>query len=480
MLWLALVFPEWPLQARFRMRPDTRPIAIVERQRVVALDALALAQGVRAGQRLADALALAPELQYHARDLAAEHRALREAAGCALHYTPHVALEADGLLLEIAGSLRLFGGLSGVQRALRQTLSDAGFLQQMAVAPTPRAAHWLARGAPGTVMPDEQALRAALSSLSIDVTDAHAASVSALHDAGLHTLGAVHALPREALAIRGAEDLLMRMDQALGLSADPRPFHTLPPRIDSRIELPVPRHDTDVLLFAASRLLNGACALLSAAHAGLEHCQLLLEHEHAPPTLLELRTGTATRDARRLIQLTREHLARIALPEAVCALRLQSREWLQLSGRTGELFGAQAPSAREAREAAAHLVNRLQARLGRDAVHSLNVSGDHRPERAQQAVLPGRARHAPPQPARPLWLLPEPEALQERNGQPWRNGPLHCIGHGERIEAGWWDESTPGEALRDYWIAIGPKQERLWIYREHLPPCRWFLHGVFA
>lgn len=51
---------------------------------------------------------------------------------------------------------------------------------------------------------------------------------------------------------------------------------------------------------------------------------------------------------------------------------------------------------------------------------------------------------------------------------------------GERIEAGWWDESTPGEALRDYWIAIGPKQERLWIYREHLPPCRWFLHGVFA
>lgn len=480
MLWLALLFPEWPLQARFRMRADTRPMAVAQKQRVVALDAAALAQGVRSGQALADALALAPELQIHRRDAGAERQALREAAGCALHYTPHVVLDEEGLLLEVSGSLRLFGGLSGLQRALRQTLTDAGFRLQTAAAPTPQAARWLVRGAPGSVVSDQAGLLDAVASLPIDVIEGHATSIAALHEAGLHTIASVQAVPRTALALRDAEGILKLLDQALGLRADPRSFYTCPPNIDSRIELPVPRHDADVLLFAASRLINAACSLLTAAHAGIEHCRLLLEHEHAPPTLLELRTGTASRDPRRLMQLTREHLARTELPEAASALRLQAREWIALAGRSGDLFGAQAPSQQETREAAAHLVERLRARLGHEAVHCLGACGDHRPEHAQHAVEPGQARAARPLAQRPLWLLPEPELLRECDGQPWRDGPLHCLGRGERIEAGWWDESSPGEALRDYWVAVGPHQEHLWIYREHQPPCRWFLHGVFA
>ncbi|MFX4336076.1 hypothetical protein ABTA25_20075, partial [Acinetobacter baumannii] len=83
------------------------------------------------------------------------------------------------------------------------------------------------------------------------------------------------------------------------------------------------RHDADVLLFAASRLFNSACTQLAAAHAGIAECLLELQHEHEAPTRLELRTGTPTHDARLLASLTREHLARITLPEAVSALRLR-------------------------------------------------------------------------------------------------------------------------------------------------------------
>lgn len=481
MFWLALVFPEWPLQARFRGRPGTQALAIEERQRVVALDATALAQGVRIGQRLADALALAPDLLIRARDRAAEAQALHEAAGCALQFTPHVALDEAGLLLEVEGSLMLFGGLSRLLHCLRQSLSAAGFRLQLAGAPTPLAARWLALGAPGSMVRDDASLRAALVTLPLEVIEAGSA-LSMLKDAGLRTLGNAMELPRSALALREARSVLGLLDRALGQQADPRGFFSPPRRIDSRLELPVPRHDTDVLLFVASRLFNAACNRLAAEHAGVGECRLELQHEHAAPTILELCTGVPTRDAHRLTLLTREHLARIVLPEAVCALRLQSDNWVTLAGRSRELFGAQVRSTDDLREAADLLVERLRARLGREAVHGLSGCGDHRPERAQRIDEPTHARPARARAQRPLWLLVQPQALAERDGHPWRNGPLHCIGRAERIEAGWWDDETaaPGESLRDYYVAIGPGQERLWIYREHTPPWRWFLHGIFA
>ena len=51
----------------------------------------------------------------------------------------------DLLLLEIAGSLRLFGGLPSLRQALSRDLRKLGFAAALAIAPTPLAATWLAR-----------------------------------------------------------------------------------------------------------------------------------------------------------------------------------------------------------------------------------------------------------------------------------------------------------------------------------------------
>ncbi len=484
MLWLALVFPEWPLQARFRTRDSTQALAVSQGQRVIALDAHALAQGVRVGQRLADALALAPDLIIRSRAPAAETAALKDAAGCALHFTPRVSLDDDALLLELSGSLKLFGGLDRLLRTLQRTLAAAGFESISACAPTPRAARWLALGKPGQRVRYLAGLPGALAALPLEVTGAEERVLLALRDAGLRTLGELTVLPRSALALRDAGPLLTLIDQALGHRPDLRVDYLAPPRLDSRIELPVPRQDVDVLLFTASRLFNAACTQLAAAQSGIGACTLELEHERQPATVLTLRTGQPTRDPRVLAGLTREHLARIALPAPVAALRLRATDWLLMPGRSRDLFGAQAPSTSETRAAAALLVERLRARLGHDAVHALSGSADPRPEHAQKPVEPGTARPGQARPRRPLWLLAEPEALAERDGQPWRHGPLRCLEDSERIEAGWWDgPDAPGsadEALRDYRIAIGPRQEVLWIYRDHRPPHRWYLHGVFG
>ena len=485
MLWLALFFPDWPLQAQFRSQKHEAPLAVAAKQRMVALDEAALAQGVRPGQCLADALALAPALLVRTRSAEAEHSALRDAAGCALRYTPHVVLEADGLLLEIAGSTRLFGGTERLLSQLRADLAAAGFHALTACAPTPRAARWLALASPGQCIDDAEYLHTAFARLPIQVMETSERIKALLADSGLRSVGEVMRLPRNGLAQRDASDVRRLIDQALGRQPDPRPYFEAPRYCDSRLELPVPRHDADVLLFTASRLLNACCSQLSAAHAGIEHCQLQLEHEHHPATPLTLTLGTPSRDARRMALLVRAHLARIALPEAVSAIRLLATDWISLAGRSDDLFGPQAPSPDRRREACGTLVEHLRARLGRDAVYALSARADHRPECAQRVCEPGtdETGHLPGK--RPLWLLSPPQALKVVNGRPWHDGPVQLIAGPERIESGWWDSDNAtypcgGDALRDYFVAIGSNHARLWIYREHAPPHHWYLHGLFA
>ena len=79
---------------------------------------------------------------------------------------------------------------------------------------------------------------------------------------------------------------------------------------------------------------------------------------------------------------------------------------------------------------------------------------------------------------RPVWLLPQPLALPERQSRPLLEGrPLQLLAGPERIEAGWWD----GRAVaRDYYVARNRAGEACWIYREPVDPSRWYLHGLFA
>ncbi|NBC49867.1 MAG: hypothetical protein GVY22_18220 [Gammaproteobacteria bacterium] len=78
---------------------------------------------------------------------------------------------------------------------------------------------------------------------------------------------------------------------------------------------------------------------------------------------------------------------------------------------------------------------------------------------------------------RPIWLLPEPLLLEQRDRRPWLDGPLSLGSRCERIETGWWDGF---EIARDYYIATAHSGERLWIYREMRGSRRWFLHGFMG
>ncbi len=472
MLWIALHLPQLPLEAFQRGLPSPEPCAVVEEQRLLACDAKAAARGLRPGMGISAALALAPKLRLRERDAAGETEALLGIAAWAMQCTPHVALAfPDLVLLEVAGSLKLFGGLANIEARLRHGLAATGYSACLAAAPTPRAASWFALAGKELSIGDAMLLERALCTLPVSVLQSE--HEEALVAIGVGSIGELLALPRDGLARRFGQKLLDALDQALGHLPDPRGYCVLPEKFRAALELPAEATQAEALLFAAKRLLAQLEGFLAARAAGTRRLVLSLTHRDAPATRIELGMVAACREADHLALLLRERLQQTALSLPVRAIAVDVTALEPLAQRNQALF------AEEAREEEdwPRLIERLRARLGTASVHGVGVCADHRPERAAHSTEPGAKQLALDFNLRPFWLLEEPQALAENDSVPCHHGPLKLVAGPERIESGWWDGA---DAARDYFIARAANDALLWVYRERNPAGAWYLHGIFS
>ncbi|MFZ2855002.1 MAG: DNA polymerase Y family protein [Rhodocyclaceae bacterium] len=490
MLWLALHLPRLPLEA-FPSQPP--PSAVVSREHVVVADETAASAGVRPGMRLASAWALLPELHILERDCVREQVALKRLACRAGAFTSEVCLLAPHtLLLEVAGSLRLFGGTALLLERVVEACCEQGFTLQTAFAPTPLAAQWLAQAGAGHVCLAAADLPQHLAALPLAALALSAQQQARLAGFGVRLLGDVLCLPRAGLARRLGVGFTDDLSRALGDLPDPRPRFAFPEHFFERLELPGRVENTLALGFSGRRLIAALCGWLTARSAGISECIFEFEHERgsrpSPATCLTLGLSGVTRDAERIGRILVERLQQLELPAAVVQIALRAEAPALLSGYAASLFG----ECGEGRggDSIAVLVERLQARLGETRVHGLATFAEHRPENASRLVAPllpvgktvsvSTAMPATTGGPRPLWLLPRPQSLHEVDGRPQRGGPLQLLAGPERIESGWWDAAEAdalGDVRRDYFVVLSPRSEWLWIFRSE---AGWFLHGVFA
>ena len=497
MLWAALHFPSLALDVYARAWSDAdRAQRFVvasggNAPQVVAVNQAAREAGIRHGQSIATALALAPDIVLRDRDPAAEARALAQLATWTLRFTPQVSLAApDAIVQEIGASLRLFGGLPSLVARIRRGVEAQGYQTQLGIAPTPTAALLMARSGHSELVHTARELLRVLAPLPLERLDVDADALTMLAAAGVASVGQAVALPRDALARRCGAHLVTTLDRALARSPDPRVPFVPPPHFASRLELPVPVADVEALSFAVNRLVHDLAAWLSARGLGAVRLSLTLTHEHylqqrgVAPTHVPFALGAPARMPAHLMGVLRERVARVALPAPVEAIILESEGTVPLAGRNlGLLPGTEADAAQ------VPLFDRLRARLGDDAVILLAPHAEHRPEKSERqrfaSIAPSsatsprkRSRDPAPLPdaPRPLWLLDEAEPLQHRLEQaPWilKDGP-------ERIESGWWDGN---DLRRDYFVAETPDGAIVWIYRDHrygTDDGEWFVHGLFA
>jgi len=504
MWWLALHLPQLSLEAFAATLGDSshdRPVALVADHRITAVNAAAAQCGIQPGIKRATALALSGELLLGQAAAERDAAALQAVAHAALAFTPAVTLhDTQTVLLEVHASLRLFGGLAALRRRLKETLAPLGHAVHSAAAPTALGAALLARWPDGGrgVTADLPTLRARLDSAPVWLLGPGKAHWDALQGMGLHTLADLRQMPRAGVARRFSEELLDELDRAYGQRPDPRLWVELPAAFETRLELFARADTTEQVLFGAAVLLARLVAWAGARQSRVAAFTLHMQHEPrhrestAPSTTLRIELAEPALDPAHLQTLLRERLARITLAAPTLELRLHCHQLVHAGPPNGELF----PSRGSEAEGLVRLLERLRARLGDEQVHRLQAVADHRPERASRAVPAltavgattevGRAAMKLVDSAlplhRPVWLLPEPLPLSERDTLPLLDGrPLQLLSGPERIEAGWWD-GTP--AARDYFIAQAEDSSLVWVWRSRLPVAagevNWFLQGRFG
>lgn len=444
-------------------------------------------------------------------------------ASIALGFTPRVALVDEAVLLEVAGSLRLFGGLSRLAQQLEQRASQffASNKAQVHIVRSQGATSLIALGRlrqrrhpPGSVCKR-------VADLPMHTLTAARPHLGVLERIGCRSWDDLLRLPRDGVARRFGAPLLEALDRARGHAPDSYPWRVLPEHFDEKLEL-------DALVIHAPALMAGfECLLLHlqawllGRQSGLCACRLVwhldkrrYKFDDLPPSgELVVRTAQPAQDLRHVARLIAEQLAQQRLPAPVHSLSLQSLETEKLldsAAATSSLL----MQARRQGDSAVELIERLSARLGPAQVQAWQPRADHRPEhmqhwvKAQDAIKSiaesNRAdwtyglNDAKTEDLYPSWLLPEPLRLAVAGDSPVYQGPLVRLAGPQRLEATGWliagdkpgDPRSHAPAIRDYFIYRSRQGGLLWIYSERLPvgmpqagqgqARAWYLHGFFA
>lgn len=504
MLWIALHLPHLSLQAFASTLTGELcqgPVALVDNHLISDVNAAALRLGVKPGLKRNTALSLAPRLTLGEADARRDVQARQALVHAALAFTPSVTLEGLDVLLEVRSSLRYFGGLACLLQRLEQAvlpLQQGVGPVQIACAPTALGAAYLARWRDdlrqGAHVEDPRALAQLLNRGPVTLLGPAQAHWDDLQGMGLRCIADLRQLPRAGLARRFGPQLLADLDSALGTRPDPRDWELLPKVFEQRLELFARADSTEQVLQGAALLLAQLVVWARAGHGRVQRFELQMLHEarhraDGPShTVVEVALAQASADAAHLQLLLRERLGRATLAAPTLELRLRCNDLVLGAPPNEELF----PTRQSQQEGMLRLIERLQARLGRERVLQLRPQADHRPECASRLspweppTSQRRVEEASPPTglAQPAWLLPEPQPLTERDACPVLEGQvLQLLSGPERIESGWWDGAG---VARDYYIAMRPGGALVWVFRGRLAlpvagkHSGWFLQGRFA
>lgn len=477
-LWLAVHLPRLGLEV---FGPNEGPLAVVTGQaaacRIWIPNDVCLAAGVRSGMGLNAAFALCPALRAAERSPLREQQALARAATRLGRFSPRVSCDAaDMILLEIKGSLRLFGGLEPLCDDVSNTLGELGYATRLAVAPTPLAAAWLARAGDERPVLEARQLPGRLGRVPLACLDWPLSLLEKLEGMGVGTVADCLRLPRDGFARRLGQQWLDLLDRALGRMADPRQVFTPQPYFLDRLEFDCELHTVASLSPWFRYLLDRLQTFLLTRQLAVERVTFELHHADHVPTRLPLGLASPSCDAAYIAGLVAVILERFVLPAPVNALSLRSGPPCPLRQNSTDLF-AHDPGQPSEQRGLRELVGRLQVRLGDAAVYGTSLVAEHRPEAAWQRSEAGAGGGLPVSGRRPVWMLVPPRVLEIVREQPWYRGPLDLESGPERIETGWWDDAP---VSRDYYTAVNPGGARFWIYRERGESAGWFLHGIFG
>jgi protein ImuB len=498
---LCVWLPEFPIQRLHVEQPKLKAIPTVlyqesgNRAQVVLSSPAAKCYGIRPGMPLAEAQALLESAAFLSNAPAVDLLELQTLACLSQRYSPIVGIETacdtHCLVLDIAGCTHLFGGESGLGRQLVIDLAERGYFAHVAAANTIGAAWAIARF--GHRTGSDRRLR----SLPVEALRISDKLVSQLREFDLRTIGQLQALPRDTLPSRFGGGLLERLDQMFGHCPELLVPVARSEPVSARWDAEHPICHPEAVRHVVSELLAEVVAAVKSRSEGILNLTLSFRNEAAHTVSMKAGLTRPSDSVGHIMNLLRLKLETQPVPEWLISIELSASVTAPLQIRQHGLFDHDSPDAGHV----GRLLDRLSARLGRDAVVRPELLPEAVPEQAvgycplAESVRNTGATSATTNEwriatARPLRLLRKPEPVSvvcdEPNGPPVRlhwNRRLYLLVHAagpERISTAWWQET--GSVHRDYYQVETQSGSRFWLFRDTRQSesqNTWYLHGVF-
>ncbi|MHC5025515.1 MAG: Y-family DNA polymerase [Planctomycetota bacterium] len=400
-------------------------------------------------------------------------------------FSPLVATDPpEGLLLDVTGCSRLFGGERPLRARVVAALDALGFHARAAIGPSVGCAWAMARYGAHAWCVHKGGEADALAPLPIEALRLDEGTVKALHEVAIDRIEHVLGLPREDLVERFGRPLLGRLDQALGRVGEP--IVPLRPVVPLEVErlFDGPTKQLEAILLTGRDLVDMLAARLRARETGVTHLEVTLLRADLEPLVHTIALSHPSRDASHLWALLRQRLEDSHLGFGVEGMTFRAVREMRVSHEQVEHWSGQATDRADAEQALGRFIDTVSSRMGRDAVRRCQLVESHVPERAV-VLRPwshGRSKGAPeaqknPAPGRPTVLFEESEPIEDDTSV-----EVHgCIGP-ERIAWEWWKQEEQGSTdhgTRDYYVLEDAEGRWMWVYR-HLETGRWYVHGEWA
>lgn len=447
---------------------------------LAAVTPAAAREGLRAGQRLADALAAFPDLPVETFEAEATHQALVRLAARCRRWSPLTAPDGEAaLLLDVTGVAGLFGGEEGLMADIAAAFTGFGLHHRLALAETPGAAWAWAGFGTGGILP-VGSLRQMLAPLPVAALRLPPDVLAGLHKLGLRQIGALLDQPRAPLANRFGQQAVRRLDAVLGRTQQALRWQKPAVRYVERTPFVEPIGTRESVEAALGHLLTRLIDRLTAAGLGVRRLVFILERVDGTWQDFSIGTAQAERDPRVLARLFRDPLDGLDPGFGIEAARLEAVEIAPFLRRQPGLDGRAV-----IRDRLAPLLDRLRQRLGDASIYRLHPQESHWPEaaiRRADPLAPVPSFAAPP-PPRPMQLYTPPQPVESDGADYFiwqrRTHRIRRAEGPERIAPDWW--RTPESPARDYWRVEDMAGGRFWLFqtRPNDQPGPWFLHGIF-
>ena len=478
-IWMYIAFPKLSLEAVTINTSEkfiSHPLVIVDtnknRKKIIAYNNSAYKCGIDKSVSLSTALAICPHLNVNQKDPLQERNLLNSLAIISYQFTPNIAIENNGLYLEIFSCEKLFKSYENLLYLLNEKMSQHGVFAINGFGKNPLTAKILCKNRFQKKIPNLNNTLEEFKNVPIRRLTGNLKQRRIFTQLGFQSIGDLINVPISSLSQRFDKDLISNLEILLYRKKQLLTNFKPPRSFQEEILYIHGLTDKKSLIFPMKSLLKRLDDYLTALQCKCFQVTWHFRASSGQSIAMEIKLSKSKSDSSYMLKLSQLKLENIDLPEIIEKVSLCCDALVENIKTNNQLF----QDTKNKLQNNYKLIDKIIAKIGEKTLFKLLIKNEHAPRKAgvientkeEHFFNQGRTENK-----RPIWLLKKPNPIKFQNGQLYLNSYMRILSGPERICDNWWENNQQF----DYYIAQDEDGVNYWIYRSG---DNWFVHGLFS